>query len=169
MQTPISIQNIYEKIKSAPLDPAVGIRVVPLVGDDAFTLFAAEIGAHKRVGAHFHAEGLEIYQIVEGRGDMHVGKPIGDGQTAWHATAAVRLAMEGLEPRKGVGAHVVEINRLENAGDKYYRRTVAKLFSGQYEALEVLKLKDIVDSLEHAIDAFEKVANIIEQIHVKES
>ena len=90
MQTQISIENIYEKIKSAPLDPAVGIRVVPLVGDDAFTLFAAEIGPHKRVGAHFHGEGLEIYQIVEGRGDMHVGKPLGDGQTEWHATARVQ-------------------------------------------------------------------------------
>ena len=33
-------------------------------------------------------------------------------------------------------------------GDKSYRRILAKLFSGKYEALEVLKLKDIVDSLE---------------------
>ena len=90
MPAAISIQNIYEKIKSAPLDPAVGIRVVPLVGDDSFTLFAAEIGPRKRVGAHFHATGLEIYQIVEGRGDMHVGKPIGEGQTAWHAAVAVQ-------------------------------------------------------------------------------
>ncbi len=63
----------------------------------------------------------------------------------------------------------IEINRLENLGDKSYRRILAKLFSGKYEALEVMKLKDIVDSLEHAIDAFEKVANIIEQIHAKES
>lgn len=90
MQTQISIQNIYEKIKSAPLDPAVGIRVVPLVGDEAFTLFAAEIGAHKRVGAHFHAAGPEIYQIVEGRGEMHIGKPRGDGQIEWLATATVQ-------------------------------------------------------------------------------
>ena len=63
----------------------------------------------------------------------------------------------------------IEINRLENLGDKSYRRILAKLFSGKYEALEVLKLKDIVDSLEDAIDAFESVANIIEQIAVKES
>ena len=90
MTNSISIQNIYEKIQSAPLDPAVGIRVVPLVGDDAFTLFAAEIGAHKRVGAHFHATGLEIYQIVEGRGEMHLGKPLADGQTEWHAVANVQ-------------------------------------------------------------------------------
>ena len=48
-------------------------------------------------------------------------------------------------------------------------RIIAKLFSGEYEALEVLKLKDIVTSLEGAIDAFEKVANTVEQIAVKES
>ena len=33
----------------------------------------------------------------------------------------------------------------------------------------MLKLKDVVESLEAAIDAFEKVANIVEQIAVKES
>jgi hypothetical protein len=63
----------------------------------------------------------------------------------------------------------IEINRLENDGDKSYRRIVAKLFSGQYDALTVMKLKDVVDSLEAAIDAFERVANIVEQIAVKES
>jgi uncharacterized protein len=78
-------------------------------------------------------------------------------------------AMPRLHAMKNLEEYWIEINRLENAGDKSYRRIVAKLFSGSYEALEVLKLKDIVDSLEHAIDAFEKVANIVEQIHVKES
>ncbi|MCZ4499885.1 MAG: phosphate transport regulator [Marmoricola sp.] len=78
-------------------------------------------------------------------------------------------SMPRLQSMKDLEEYWIEINRLENAGDKSYRRILAKLFSGQYEALEVMKLKDIVDSLEHAIDAFEKVANIIEQIHVKES
>jgi predicted phosphate transport protein (TIGR00153 family) len=78
-------------------------------------------------------------------------------------------AMPRLKSMKDLEEYWIEVNRLENAGDKYYRRTVAKLFSGQYEALDVLKLKDVVDSLERAIDAFEKVANIVEQIHVKES
>ena len=78
-------------------------------------------------------------------------------------------AMPKLRSMNGLEEYWIEINRLENAGDKSYRRILAKLFSGSYEALEVLKLKDIVDSLEHAIDAFERVANIIEQIAVKES
>ena len=78
-------------------------------------------------------------------------------------------AMPRLRAMKDLEEYWIEINRLENAGDKSYRRILAKLFSGEYDALEVLKLKDIVDSLESAIDAFEKVANSVEQIAVKES
>jgi predicted phosphate transport protein (TIGR00153 family) len=78
-------------------------------------------------------------------------------------------AMPSLRSMKDLEEFWIEINRLENTGDKSYRRILAKLFSGQFEALDVLKLKDIVDALEHAIDAFEKVANIVEQIAVKES
>jgi predicted phosphate transport protein (TIGR00153 family) len=77
--------------------------------------------------------------------------------------------MPRLRTMKDLDEYWIEINRLENAGDKSYRRILAQLFSGRHEALEVLKLKDIVDSLESAIDAFERVANIIEQIAVKES
>jgi uncharacterized protein len=78
-------------------------------------------------------------------------------------------AMPRLQAMRDLDEYWIEVNRLENAGDKNYRRTLAKLFSGDYEALEVLKLKDIVESLEGAIDAFEKVANTVEQIAVKES
>jgi predicted phosphate transport protein (TIGR00153 family) len=78
-------------------------------------------------------------------------------------------AMPRLKTMKDLEEFWIEINRLENTGDKVYRRILAKLFSGQFEALEVLKLKGIVDALEEAIDAFETVANIIEQIAVKES
>ena len=78
-------------------------------------------------------------------------------------------AMPSLESMASLDEYWIEINRLENTGDKSYRRILANLFGGGYEALEVLKLKDIVESLEGAIDAFEKVANIVEQIAVKES
>lgn len=78
-------------------------------------------------------------------------------------------AMPSLESMGKLDEYWIEINRLENTGDKSYRRILANLFSGEHEALEVMKLKDIVESLEGAIDAFEKVANIVEQIAVKES
>ena len=78
-------------------------------------------------------------------------------------------SMPRLRTMQDLEEYWIEINRHENLGDKSYRRILAKLFSGKYEALEVLKLKDVVDSLEDAIDAFETVANIVEQIAVKES
>jgi uncharacterized protein Yka (UPF0111/DUF47 family) len=78
-------------------------------------------------------------------------------------------AMPNLRSMQSLEEYWIEINRLENAGDKNYRRTLAKLFSGEFKTIEVLKLKDIVEALEEAIDAFEKVANIVEQIAVKES
>ena len=78
-------------------------------------------------------------------------------------------AMPNLQSMQSLDEYWIEVNRLENAGDKNHRRTLAKLFSGEFKTIEVLKLKDIVESLEEAIDAFEKVANIVEQIAVKES
>ncbi len=78
-------------------------------------------------------------------------------------------AMPRLRSMNSLEDYWIEINRLENAGDRNHRRMLASLFTGEYETLEVLKLKDVVESLEGAIDAFEKVANIVEQIAVKES
>ena len=85
------------------------------------------------------------------------------------ATQMTADAMPRLRTMKDLEEYWIEINRLENQGDRSYRRIVADLFSGNYKTLEVLKLKDIVDSLEHAIDALESVANTVEQIAVKES
>ena len=78
-------------------------------------------------------------------------------------------AMPKLRSMQSLEEYWIEINRLENAGDKNHRRILANLFSGEFKAMEVLKLKDIVESLEDGIDAFETVANIVEQIAVKES
>ncbi len=58
----------------------------------------------------------------------------------------------------------VEINRLENEADVNYRRALARLFSGEYDALMALKWRDIVDNLEAATDRCEDVANILEGI-----
>ncbi len=78
-------------------------------------------------------------------------------------------AMPRLRAMRDLESYWIEVNRLENEGDKAYRRVLAKLFSGAYDALTVLKLKDVVDALEKAVDAFESVANTVEQIAVKES
>ncbi len=85
------------------------------------------------------------------------------------ATQLTAEAMPRLRTMKDLDEYWIEINRLENQGDRSYRRIVATLFGGAYKSLEVMKLKDVTDSLEHAIDALESVANTVEQIAVKES
>ena len=77
-------------------------------------------------------------------------------------------AMPNLRSMQSLEEYWIEINRLENTGDRNHRQTLARLFSGDYKTMEVLKLKDIVEALESGIDAFETVANIVEQIALKE-
>jgi predicted phosphate transport protein (TIGR00153 family) len=78
-------------------------------------------------------------------------------------------AMPRLRGMKGLEEYWIEINRLENDGDRAYRMLLIRLFSGEYDALTVLKMKEVADELEAACDAFEHVANTIQTVAVKES
>nr|WP_205861071.1 DUF47 family protein [Planosporangium flavigriseum] len=78
-------------------------------------------------------------------------------------------AMPRLKSMKDLREYWVECNRLENEGDRVYRMLLVRLFSGEYDALTVLKMKEVADELEAACDAFEHVANTVETIAVKES
>jgi len=78
-------------------------------------------------------------------------------------------AMPRLKSMKDLKEYWVEVNRLENDGDRAYRMLLVRLFSGEYDALSVLKMKEVADELEKACDAFEHVANTVETIAVKES
>jgi uncharacterized protein len=78
-------------------------------------------------------------------------------------------AMHRLQTPQELSGYWVEINRLENEGDQAYRRLLATLFSGMYEPLELLKLKDVVEELEAAADAFEQVAHTVQTIAAKDA
>jgi len=78
-------------------------------------------------------------------------------------------AMPRLRSMKDLTEYWIEVNRLENQADQIYRRLLAHLFSGEYDALTVMKLREVVENLEEAADGFEHVANTIETIAVKES
>ena len=85
------------------------------------------------------------------------------------AAELTAAAMPNLRSMDNLAEYWIEVNRLENQADQIHRKLLAHLFGGSYEALEVLKLKQIVDVLEEAADAFEHVANTVETIAVKES
>jgi predicted phosphate transport protein (TIGR00153 family) len=78
-------------------------------------------------------------------------------------------AMPRLRSMRNLSEYWIEINRLENQADQVYRKLLANLFSGEYDTLTVLKLKEVVDQLENAADAFEHVANTVESMAIKEA
>jgi uncharacterized protein len=78
-------------------------------------------------------------------------------------------AMPRLRSMKDLTEYWIEVNRLENQADQIYRKLLAHLFSGEYDALTVMKLREVVENLEEAADGFEHVANTVETIAVKES
>ena len=69
--------------------------------------------------------------------------------------------------REQIMEHCVEINRLENVGDRLLRDSIAALFDGTPDPLAVIKWRDIYTLLESATDKCEDVANVIEGLVLK--
>jgi len=76
-------------------------------------------------------------------------------------------ALAGLRGFKGLDAHLIEIHRLENDGDRVSRDAVASLFANGIDPMVVIRWKDIFAVLERAIDATETAAHIIEGVAIK--
>jgi hypothetical protein len=79
-------------------------------------------------------------------------------------------AMPRLRGFKDLSHYTVELNRLENDGDRLTREALAGLFEGVgIDPIMVIRWKDIYARLEAAIDATEKIAHILESITIKNS
>lgn len=75
--------------------------------------------------------------------------------------------MPRLRGFQDISHYTVEINRLENDGDRITREAIASLFDNGIDPMVVIRWKDIFERLEEAIDACERVANILEGIVIK--
>ena len=84
-------------------------------------------------------------------------------------TRQIADAIPRLRGFRDINHYVVEINRLENDGDRITREAIASLFDGGIDPMVVIRWKDIFERLEAAIDATERVANILEGIVIKNS
>ncbi|MFT4035074.1 MAG: DUF47 family protein [Patulibacter sp.] len=83
------------------------------------------------------------------------------------ATKALFKAMPRLRSFGDVRHYTVEVNRLENDADRLSRQAIAGLFDGGIDPMVVIRWKDIFERLEEAVDATERVANILEGIIIK--
>ena len=72
-----------------------------------------------------------------------------------------------LESMKGVQPHLDAVDRLESEGDAVHRRILARLFSGEFEALDVIRWKDVIESMEAALNTLEDISDVVESIVLK--
>ena len=61
------------------------------------------------------------------------------------------------------------VDQLESEADRIYRRSVAHLFSGDFNAFDVLRWKDIVEAIEGSVNGLENISDIVEGIALKHS
>ncbi len=78
-------------------------------------------------------------------------------------------AVEHLNDRDGIGDHCATVHRLESEADEQYKSALRDLFAGSPDPLHVIKMKELYERIEGAIDRSEDVANILETIVVKNS
>ena len=81
--------------------------------------------------------------------------------------AVLAEAVGRLKKGDDVMRYCIEAKRLEEEGDAIYQEALGRLFETERDALEVIKWKEIYDTLELTLDQAEDVANVLESITLK--
>jgi uncharacterized protein len=105
---------------------------------------------------------LGLYRI-----EATLEKAIEMGQILHESARAIAGAIPRLRTFKDIHHYTVEVNRLENEGDRVLREALASLFERGIDPMLVIRWKDIFERLEDAIDSTERAANILEGIVIK--
>ena len=84
------------------------------------------------------------------------------------ATAQVSNALNAFQDSQALASALIEINRIEDEGDRLYREALASLFSGGIDPMVVIRWKDIFTWLEASIDSCEQVAHRLEGIALRQ-
>jgi predicted phosphate transport protein (TIGR00153 family) len=82
---------------------------------------------------------------------------------------SLKSAFEALEKDGPIMEHCIEINRLENEADRIGRSAVADLFDKESDPIRLIKLKEVYEFFENTIDSCEDVADVLQNVVVKNS
>jgi predicted phosphate transport protein (TIGR00153 family) len=112
-----------------------------------------------------------IEEVSDFMGLYRIEAPMAQAQELSKILHQSARAVAGAIPRlrtfRDIQHYTVEINRLENDGDRMVREALASLFERGIDPMLVIRWKDIFERLEDAIDATETTANILEGIVIK--
>jgi predicted phosphate transport protein (TIGR00153 family) len=85
------------------------------------------------------------------------------------AVAHIEAATLAVRQPKLVTERARAIKKLEEESDHIYHEAVGDLFTGRPDPLEVIKWKEMYDTLERTMDECQGVANVLESISLKNS
>jgi uncharacterized protein len=112
-----------------------------------------------------------IEEVADFLGLYRIEAPMEQAQRMAHVLHEASRQISGAMPRlrtfRDIRHYTVEVNRLENEGDRIVREALASLFDRGIDPMMVIRWKDIFERLEDAIDATETAANILEGIVIK--
>jgi uncharacterized protein len=109
-----------------------------------------------------------VDEVADYLGLYKIEAPMAQAQSLAHvlgqATGEIALAIPLLRGFRDLSEHTLEVHRLENAGDRIVRGAIASLFEAGIDPMVVIRWKDIFERLEHAIDATERAADVLDGI-----
>ena len=109
------------------------------------------------------AERLVVYRIKEPTSPCRAMAEVIVQTT--HAMDRTIKCLRTMDP--AFHEHTVEVNRLENTADVLLRDSLAAMFDESSDPIEVIKWKEIYETMEIVTDRCEDVANVIEGIILK--
>jgi predicted phosphate transport protein (TIGR00153 family) len=83
------------------------------------------------------------------------------------AAEHIATAVTAIRTPSQVTAQTAQIKKLEEEGDAIYHEAVGALFAGKPDPLEVIRWKEVYETLEIAIDQCMGVANALQSISIK--
>jgi uncharacterized protein Yka (UPF0111/DUF47 family) len=109
------------------------------------------------------------FRIVAYRLDPIPGAIVQFGQMVDGCCLSLAKAVDSLRRHKSVVADCIEVHRLENEADSLERTLVADLFRNETDAIALIKLKEIYEVFEGTTDRCEDVADVLQNVAVKNS
>ena len=148
------VHDIYERLNKTfltPLDPE-DIHGLAAHLDDV--LDGIEEAAHRLVAYRLEPIPQTVVEVC---------------QLILNSSASLEQAFRQLKINGPLIQHCIEVNRQEDMADELVRNAVARLFSDGVDAISLIKLKEVYEILEETTDRCEDVADVLQNVVVKNS
>lgn len=176
----VKLKEMIDTRLGEPEEARLEIRKIEKLGDNYTREIVAKV--HKSFVTPFDRE--DVHELAEGIDDIYGRLNVADvlllhnveeesehilqlAEVLVDSCSHVQSLMRKLSKLKDIEVDLDAIGECKRAARRIYRDGVSHLFSGEFKSFEVLKLKDVNESLRDAVKQTDVVADIIEAIAVK--